>query len=91
MSKAKSDFLKSYDDGRNFLASQKKNSLNHVVCQTKERSDARKSKITLGMDHLWDLLDQSFCKLLGSPGVWGYSSRNDPHPGFWQSGCRIHI
>ncbi len=39
-------------DGRNFLASQKKNSLNHVGCQTKERSGEKKSKITLGLDHL---------------------------------------
>jgi hypothetical protein len=67
-------------DKRNFLATPQKNSLNHVGCQTKERSGERKSKITLGMDHLWNLLDQSICKLLSSPGVWCYSSRNDPHP-----------
>jgi hypothetical protein len=62
---------------RNFLATPQKNSLNHIGGEKKERSGERKSRITLGMDYLWDLLDQSICKLLGSPGLCCYSSGND--------------
>jgi hypothetical protein len=40
----------------------------------------KKSETALGMDYIWDMLDQSFCQLLSPIGLWCCSAGDDPYP-----------